>query len=178
MKLSMQIENKSSLSIITEAGVQQLREINPGDKVPLRATVSNSDDMSIPDGSEDPPQIYVRFRLVLILDYQERYDIMIPTMSDKWYRYDAEIENKFHNGVKEDDHYYYYKGTLDYLEREELFSEIEFSGDAITCDDGGKYGQIQVHVESIEANISTIIDRSLWKTAPQGWIAEMLNSWV
>ena len=86
MRLSMQIENKSALSIITEAGRERLREINPGDIIPLRASVRNSTDV-LGDRTEDnaePPPIYVRFKLVLILDYEERYDIMIPTMTYRW----------------------------------------------------------------------------------------------
>lgn len=178
MRLSMQIENKSTLSVITEAG-EQLREINPGDKIPLRASVRNSQDIrgDVIDEGTSPPHIYVRFRLVLILDYEERYDIMIPTMPKNWYKFDRETEDKFVGGVKEDDHYYYYIGSLAFMEPQDLFTQIEFDGNAITCDDGGKYGQIQVHVESIEANISTIMSRSVWPTAPQGWVSEMIALW-
>ena len=178
MRLSMQIENKSSLSIITEAGRERLREINPGDIIPLRASVRNSTDV-LGDRTEDnaePPPIYVRFRLVLILDYEERYDIMIPTMTNRWYRYNKNVEDNIMGGVKEDDHYYYYLGTLSYMQPEVLFSSIEFSGEAITCDDGGKYGQIQVHVESIEADIDNIVNRTMWPSAPQEWIIKMVSS--
>lgn len=178
MRLSMQIENKSTLSVITEAG-EQLREINPGDVIPLRATVRNATDIRgdlVEDGAT-PPAIYVRFKLVLILDYEERYDIMIPTMTDKWYKFDKATEDKFVGGIAEDDHYFYYLGSLAYMEPQVLFSEIEFDGNVITCEDGGKYGQIQVHVESIEANISTIMSRNLWPTAPQGWVSQMIALW-
>lgn len=178
MRLSMQIENKSALSIITEAGKEQLREINPGDIIPLRASVRNSTDV-LGDRTEEntlPPPIYVRFRLVLILDYEERYDIMIPTMTNRWYKYNKEVEDNREGGVKEDDHYYYYLGTLSYMQPEVLFSSIEFSGDAITCDDGGKYGQIQVHVESVEADIDNIVNRTMWPTAPQEWIIKMVSN--
>lgn len=180
MRLSMQIENKSSLSIITEAGLEQLREINPGDKIPLRATVRNSSDIAgdLTQEGDVPPAIFVRFKLVLILDYEERYDIMIPTMSDQWHKYNAEIENSIAGGVAYDDHYYYYKGTLSYMQPEELFNGVEFSGEAITCDDGGKYGQIQVKVESIEANINNILSHTLWPSAPQAWIAYMLANYA
>lgn len=178
MRLSMQIENKSALSVITEAGKEQLREINPGDIIPLRASVRNSTDV-LGDRTEEnalPPPIYVRFRLVLILDYQERYDIMIPTMTNRWYRYNKEVEDNLMGGVSQDDHYYYYLGTLSYMQPEVLFSSIEFSGDAITCDDGGKYGQIQVHVESVEADIDNIVNRTMWPTAPQEWIIKMVSN--
>ena len=177
MRLSMQIENKSALSIITEAGQEKLREINPGDKIPLRATVRNSQDISgeLTNEGTQPPSIFVRYRLVLILDYEERYDIMVPTVSDKWYRYNQEVEEGLYNGAVEDDHYFYYLGTLAFMEPQVLFSQIEFDGDAITCDDGGKYGQIQVHVESIEAEVGNLVSKTLWPTAPQGWISQMIE---
>lgn len=175
MRLSMQIENKSALSIITETGQEKLRQINPGDTIALRATVRNSKDIygDLADDNTAPPSIYVRFRLVLILDYQERYDIMIPTMSDRWHKYNHDVEVSLPNGVFEDDHYYYYIGSLSFMEPEELFSSIEFDGNAITYEDGGKYGQIQVTVEAIEAHISTLLSRTLWPTAPQEWVKKM-----
>ncbi len=178
MRLSMQIENKSALSIITETGQEQLREINPGDIIPLRASVKNASDIAGDRTDENalPPPIYVRFRLVLILDYEERYDIMIPTLTNRWYKYNKAVEDNLMGGVSYDDHYFYYLGTLQYMQPEVLFSSIEFSGDAITCDDGGKYGQIQVHVESIEADIDNIVNRTMWPTAPQEWIIKMVQN--
>ena len=178
MRLSMQIENKSALSIITETGQEQLREINPGDIIPLRASVKNSSDIAGDRTDENalPPPIYVRFKLVLILDYEERYDIMIPTLTNRWYKYNKSVEDNLPGGVTADDHYFYYLGTLQYMQPEVLFSSIEFSGDAITCDDGGKYGQIQVHVESIEADIDNIVSRAMWPSAPQEWIIKMVQN--
>lgn len=177
MRLSMQIENKSALSIITESGQEQLREINPGDIIPLRASVKNSSDIAGDRTDENtiPPPIFVRFKLVLILDYQERFDIMIPTMTNRWFKYNKEVEDNLMGGVSADDHYFYYLGSIQYMQPEVLFSSIEFSGDAITCDDGGKYGQIQVHVESIEADIDNIVSRTMWPTAPQEWIIKMVQ---
>lgn len=180
MRLSMQIENKSALSIITETGQEQLRKINPGDKIALRASVRNAFDIrgDVVSETEYAPAIYVRFKLVLILDYQERYDIMVPTMSDKWHKYNADVEQSIANGVFHDDHYFYYLGSLSFMEPAELFSQIEFDGDVITCDDGGKYGQIQVHVEAIEANIGNVVSRAVWQTAPQEWVNKMLDMWT
>ena len=178
MRLSMQIDNKSFLSVITETGREQLREINPGDKIGLRASVRNSHDIT---GDNEnlgtyPPSIYVRFKIVLILDYQERYDIISIDdfyKKNKWYRYDKLTEDSMHNGATEDDHYFYYLGSLKYQEGQEMFSGIEFLGEAITCEDGGKYGQIQVHVECIEADLENVINGAVWKTAPQGWVREL-----
>lgn len=175
VKLSMQIENKSAFSIITDTGREQLREIHPGDRLPVKAYMRNSEDYrgDAYTGDRTPPNIYVRFKLVLVLDYQERYDILIPTMSNKWYRYNEEDESKIIGGVTSDDKYYYYLGAVTFLQRVELFSELEFSGDAITCDDGGKYGQVQVFVESVEANINSITSDSIWPTAPKYWVTQM-----
>lgn len=180
MRVSMQIRNKSALSIITEAGKEQLRRIYPGDKVALGASVRNSFNIygdSAHEGTK-PPSIYVRFKLVLVLDYQERYDVMIPTMSNRWHKYNADVETTIPNGVFEDDHYYYYIGSLGYMESDDMFSQIEFDGNVLTCDDGGKYGQIQVHVEAIEANIGNVVTRSIWPTAPQEWVNIMVKQWT
>lgn len=173
MRLSVQIENKSTFSVITEVGQEQLREINPGDRVPLRASVRNSKDIrgdAVEEGTNITP-IYVRFKIVLVLDYEERYDIIVPTMSDRWCKYDPETEPL--NGVKVDDHYYYLLGSLRFMEAEELFSEILFDGNVITCDDGGKYGQVQVLVDCIPAQLDTVINRQFWQTAPQAWINKL-----
>lgn len=178
MRLSMQIENKSALSVITEAGQEQLRKINPNDTVALRASVRNSTDIygDLAEDNYNIPSIYVRFKLVLILDYEERYDILVPTMSDNWYKFDKDTELAL-GSDREDDHYYYYVGSLAFMQPAELFSAIRFDGPAITWEDGGKYGQIQVEVEAIEANISVITQRSLWESAPQGWVKKMMDLW-
>lgn len=176
MRLSMQIENKSALSIITETGQEQLRKINPGDTISLRASVRNSTDIygDLVEDNVNIPSIYIRFKLVLILDYKERYDILVLTMSDKWYKYDSAVDSG-----KDDDHFYYYIGSLSFMEPAELFSAITFDGDIITCDDGGKYGQIQVEVEAIEVNLSAILSESSpWgKTPPRGWVQKMSDLW-
>lgn len=173
IRVSMQIENKSSLSIVTESGQEELRKINPGDRIPLSAYIRNSADFAGDDvnSGNEGDAIYVRFKLVLILDYEERYDIMVPTMSDSWYRYNEEEESHYVGigGALHDDYYYYYIGALSYMEPEQLFSEILFDGNVITCEDGGKYGQIQVHVESTHARSELIISRAVWPTAPEVW---------
>lgn len=179
VRVSMQIENKAALTVITDTGQEVLRKINPGDRVPLSAYIRNSKN---PQGEvlgegDAPKPIYVRFKMVLILDYVERYDVMVPTMSDKWYKYNSEDEDKLigNGGVFHDDHYYYYVGVLGVMQPEQLFTEILFDGNVLTCEDGGKYGQIQVHVESIPADIESITSRSIWTTAPETWINKMRN---
>lgn len=172
MRLSMEIKNKSSLSVITQAG-QELREINPGDNINLHAVIRNSNDID-GDLSEEgvtPRPIFVRFQIKLILNYEERFDIIIPEVSDRWYRYDAETEENYVGGATHDDHYFYYLGFLTFKEPEDLFTSITFNGDVLTCDDGGKYGQIQIFVDSIEADINNA--RNLWPTAPQGWFSKV-----
>ena len=52
-----------------------------------------------------------------------------------------------------------------------ITTSITFNGDVLTCDDGGKYGQIQIFVDSIEADINNA--RNLWPTAPQGWFSKV-----
>lgn len=174
-RISMKIENKSALTIITDTGKEELREINPGDKIPLSAYIRNSNEYTGDGhgGGATPPNIYVRFKIVLILGFEERYDIIVPTMTELWYKYNAEDESNIIDGATEDDHYYYYLGSLSFLQKAELFSSIEFNGETITCDDGGKYGQIQVQVEAIEANINNITSEGVWPTAPKKWVMEM-----
>ena len=170
IRISMQIENKSVLSVLTSDGREQLREINPGDTVPLRASIRNANEFYGDENTDDgtPPPIFVRFRLVLVLDYEERYDILKPTMNKNiWYSYDYDDPRC--------DHYYYYAGTVYFQQSQELFSAITFDGETLVCEDGGKYGQIQVMVESIEANINSIMSEGIWQTAPTEWRNIMYN---
>ena len=178
IRVSMKIENKSALSIVTETGQEVLKEIHPGDKLPLKAYARNSEDYrgdALGNLDTTPPTTYVRFKLVLILGYEERNDILSPNIGEMWYRYNHEDEATITNGVQFDDGYYYYKGTLAFQQRVELFSELEFVGENITCDDGGKYGQIQVIVESVEATPDNIIKGVVWPTAPKYWVIDVTN---
>lgn len=174
IKVSMDIENKSVLSVVSEEGYEVLRPIWPGDKLPLKAYARNSNNYKgdAPVEGEEERPVYVRFKIRFILGYEDRYDILIPTMTDKWLRFDAETESMIVNGAKEDDYFYYYCGIVEPQKRIELFSEIEFDGNKITIDDAGKYGQIQVLVESIDASVDNL-KLGIWPTAPQRWILDM-----
>lgn len=174
IRVSLKIENKSSLSMVTETGEEVLRELNPGDIIQLRAYARNSDDYRgdvLSNNSSTPTSVYVRFKVVLILGYEERYDLLSPNVGSMWYRYNAEDEaDIMGGGVTEDDGYYYYNGVLGFNGRVELFTEIELVGKNFTCDDGGKYGQIQVIVEAVEAVQENLIDGRVWSTAPRHWV--------
>lgn len=179
IRVSMKIENKSALTLVTETGQEVLREINPGDKIPLRAYARNSNDYrgdSLNNIGSTPPNTYVRFKLVLVLGYEERYDILSPNVGEMWYRYNLEDEETITNGAQFDDGYYYYRGSLAFQQRVELFTELEFVGDNISCDDGGKYGQIQVIVESVEAVQENVATGKVWPTAPKYWVMDITRS--
>ena len=174
VNVSMEIENKSILSVISDEGIEELRPIWPGDKLPIRAYARNSNSI---EGDTNNTELagtnqYVRFKIRLILDYEDRYEIIKPTMTANWTRFDAELESNISNGVKEDDHYYYFCGTVAYQRKIELFSELEFDGNYINIEDAGKYGQIQVIVESIDADINNL-HNGIWPTAPKRWILDM-----
>lgn len=175
IRVSMEIENKSVLSVISNEGIEQLRPIYPGDRLPISAYARNANNYQ---GDVDTGDIigtnqYVRFKIRLILDYEDRYEIIVPTMSSNWYKYNEEHESNINNGIKEDDHYYYYCGSVPYQRRIELFSELEFDGNKIFIEDAGKYGQIQVLVESIDANTDNLLN-GIWPTAPKRWILDMV----
>lgn len=176
IRVSMKIENKSILSVVTETGQEVLREIAPGERVPLRAYARNSDDYrGDPTSStgQTSKNIYIRFKLVLILDYEERSEILAPNIGEMWYRYNHEDESLITNGVQFDDGYFYYRDVVYFQQRVELFSELKFDGNYIFCEDGGKYGQIQVIVESIEAVPENVINGTVWPTAPKHWVLEV-----
>ncbi len=180
IRLSMKIENKSALSMITETGDVVLRELYPGDVLPLRSSAHNSNEYRgdvLANNANIPPSVYIRYKIVLILDYKERTDAVAPIFSeewsDAWYRYNAEDEEKFTNGMQYDDGYYYYRGVVAFNGNVELFTELELVGESFDCDDGGKYGQIQVIVEAIEVRSDGEIGRERWPSAPRHWVMEM-----
>jgi flagellar basal body-associated protein FliL len=176
VRVSMQIENESSLKIVTDSGQERFRDISPGDTVPVSAYVRNSDNYAGDNSDEigESKNIYVRFKYKFILNYKEATEKIQPKISNKWYKFNPEDESIFGDkGIKEDDGYYYYLGTLSFMQRAELFSEIEFLGEQIFWEDGGHYGQIQVIVESMEANIDYIEGEQRWPTAPIYWVQAM-----
>lgn len=175
IQVSMEIENKSILSVISDEGIEELRPIWPGDKLPIRAYASNSNDIKgdTTTGYSGVNQ-YVRFKIRMILDYEDRYEIIVPTMTDNWTKFDADAESVINNGVTEDDHYYYFCGSVAQNRRVELFSELEFDGNKIFIEDAGKYGQIQVIVESIDASTDNLLN-GIWPTAPKRWILDIIS---
>ena len=169
IRVSMEIENKDLLTVIAESGREELRPINPGDRLQISAYARNSNNYRGDDltGTNTPPNIYVRFKIRLILNYVERYDVLIPKINSNWYVFDSEADGGEGNY---NDHYYYFCGSVPYLRKIELFSQLKVDGNSITCDDAdiGRYGQIQVLVDSIEANTDNLAN-GVWDTAPKTW---------
>lgn len=180
IRVSMKIENKSTLSMVTETGDVVLRELYPGDKLPLRSFARNSNDYRgdvLSGGTVTPTSVFIRYKIVLILGYEERIDVVAPIFSegweDAWYRYNAKDEEEIVNGAQYDDGFYYYRGVLPFNGRVELFNELQLVGESLDCDDGGKYGQIQVIVESIEAKADMVETGERWPSAPRHWVIEI-----
>ncbi len=175
IRVSMEIENKDLLTVIAESGREELRPINPGDRLQISAYARNSNNYRGDDltGTNTPPNIYVRFKIKFILNYQERYDVLIPKLSSNWYVYDP-IADGGENSVN--DHYYYFCGSVPYLRKIELFSELKVDGNSLTCEDAdiGRYGQIQVIVDSIEANTDNLAN-DIWGTAPKTWVLKTIR---
>lgn len=178
VRVSLQIENDASLRIVTESGKEKFKDIDPGDVVPVSAFVRNSDDYSGDNVQEigESSAIFVRFKVQFVLNYKVANEKIKIKVSDKWYRYNKDSELEFgQEGILEDDGYYYYLGSLSFMQRAELFSEIEFVGEEIFCEDGGHYGQIKVSVESIHASLDLIEGENAWPTAPRNWILMQRN---
>jgi len=175
LRASLQIDNKSTLTVISESGREQLREIEPGDILDIGATVQNANNFGgDPREEKNPPNVYVRFKIYFILNYADRFDVLKPKVNtDVWYRYNAEDESKHINGVKEDDNWYYFCGRLAFQQKAQLFSEVLVDGNSLTVDDGGHYGQIVVVVEVIEADENAIKSEGMWNTAPREWVSMM-----
>ena len=176
IRVSMEIENKSFLSVITEEGIEELRPIFPGDILPIRAYARNSNEM---DSNMNQSEViggdqFVRFKIRFILDYEDRYEIIVPTLTSNWTKFNAAEEAEIKDGVTEDDHFYYFCGRVAHDRKIELFSELEFDGNMITIDDAGKYGQIQVIVESIDASADNLLN-GIWPTAPKRWIVDTVS---
>ena len=172
IRLSMQVDNKDMTYVVLETGEVVLRPINPGDTLEISSFIRNAnliggDTVNI---ANPPPPIFIRFKVYLILDYEYRYDVLKLDMDNNmWYTYDEETDSG------ENDHYYYYKGFLGSQESTNLFSAIQFYGPNLSCDDGGKYGQIRIEVESMEADFEYIRSDSAWSTRPDGWFDYMQN---
>ena len=175
IRVSMQIDNKSSLTVISETGREQLKSIDPGDILEISAKVKNANNITGDvNDNKIPPNVYVRYKIYFILDYEERYDVLVPDVnSDFWYRYNAEDEAKQVDGVTYDDGWFYFCGTLSFQQEVKMFNKVLVDGNSLTCDDGGKYGQIQVDVEVIEADINAIKSEGVWSTAPRTWVMNM-----
>lgn len=171
-RLSMIVNNKDMTYVVLETGEVVLRPINPGDTLEISSTVRNSNDIGgdTINVAVPPPAIFVRFRVYLILDYEYRYDVLkLDYNEDLWYKHVEGVDRN------EDDHYYYYKGSLVSQESVDLFKSLTFYGPSLTVEDGGKYGQIQIEVESIEANFEYIRNDSAWNSRPDGWFDYMQN---
>ena len=152
----------------------KVKEVYPGDKFPVVVAVRNADKFS-GDESTEGANIYVRYKIAVVVDGQEYTNIILPVISEleaeNWHIYNPEEEKESYVW----DGYYYHYGSLKPQQSLTLFNEIQFSYENTTNYFGSKKAQIVVSVEAVEANISNIgeEENNAWNTAPRKWIDNM-----
>ncbi len=150
------------------------KQIYPGDKFAVVVAVRNSDNFS-GDENEEGANIYVRYKISLMLDGVEYTDVIVPVISDidaeNWHIYNPteEIESYKWDG------YYYHYGSLKPQQSLTLFNEIQFDYVKTTNNFGGKKAEIIVNIEAVQADVANLgVDESnAWNTAPRRWINNM-----
>lgn len=152
--------------------------ISPGDKFNLIVATKNSNNPNGDSSDEIWGNIYLRYKIVLVVDGVEHADfIEIEPEVNSWHRYNKEQENNFtFNGkpiVSKDDGYYYYKGILGKNQSVTLFDNIKFSGKNITEAVGGKNAELVITIEALDAIENSITNRIYWVDAPQAWVNYM-----
>lgn len=174
IKLSTQLSE--NIDPETGSGDQSItvKEVYPGDKFPVVVAVRNADKFS-GDESTDGTNIYIRYKISVVVDDQEYTKVILPVISElaaeNWHAYNPEEEKESYVW----DGYYYYYGSLKPQQSLTLFNEIQFSYENTTNIFGGKKAQIVVSVEAVEANINNIgeEENNPWNTAPRTWIDNM-----
>lgn len=148
--------------------------ISPGDSfdVVCKARNANNFGGDNVDATDQTP-IYIRFKIVLIVDGKEYYDMVTPNaVEGLWHTYDKDEEDA--NYVW--DNYYYYYGKLNYNASVELFNTLTFHFENIPNSFGGKEGQIVITIDAVEANKDIIgVEGGAWESAPKTWSTNMKN---
>lgn len=150
------------------------KKIYPGNKFPIVVGVRNSD-VYTGDATDEGENIYIRYKISLILGGVEYTNVVVPTIdnmeAENWHVYnpEEELENYTWDG------YYYYYGLLKPQQSLALFNEIGFSFENTTNEFGGKSAQIVISVEAIQADIANLgqDETNAWNTAPRRWITNM-----
>lgn len=148
--------------------------ISPGDKydVVCKARNANNFGGDSVDATDQTP-IYIRFKVVLIVDGKEYYNMVKPNpVEGFWHTYNKDEEASDYVW----DNYYYYYGKLNYNASIELFDTLTFDFENIPNEFGGKTGQIVITIDAVEANKDIIgVDGGAWESAPKTWSTNMKN---
>lgn len=150
------------------------KKIYPGNKFPVVVGVRNADSYT-GDPTDEGENIYIRYKISLIMGGVEYTDVVMPTIdnavAENWHIYNQEEELESYSW----DGFYYYYGFLKPQQSLNLFNEIAFSFEKTTNEFGGKSAQIVISVEAIQADIANLgtDESNAWNTAPRRWINNM-----
>ncbi len=148
--------------------------ISPGDKYDVVCKARNANNFGGDSTTaEDQTPIYIRFKVVLVVDGVEYNNMVIPNpVSSMWHIYNKDEESADYVW----DNYYYYYGKLNYNASVELFNTLTFDFENIPNEFGGKSGQIIITIEAVEANKEIIgVSGGAWESAPKRWSDNMKN---
>lgn len=183
IRVSVSMTNKDIFYETEVTGDLIPKSVSPGDKFNLNIIARNSNNILGDNDGEDWTDIYVRFKITLIIDGVSYDDfIYVEPNQDVWERYNKEIEDGYLNSetdptpvVKEDDGYYYCRLILEPNQQVTVIDWLRFSEVYITELVGGSDAVLQVDIEALEAIPNIIKNREIWVNAPQHWVLYMTD---
>ncbi len=184
IRVSVSMTNKEIFYDTEVNGELIPKDVSPGDRFNLNIVARNSNSIAGDTDIDDWLTIYVRFKIVLIVNGVEYNDyIYIEPDPEVWERYDANLEAGYLNStndptpvVKEDDGYYYCKLVLWPNDKVTVIDWLRFSETKITEVIGGNDAVLRVDIEALEAIPSIVKNREIWNNAPQHWVEYITNT--
>lgn len=183
IRVSVSMTNKDIFYDTEVTGELIPKSVSPGDTFKLNIIAKNSNSILGDTDEQDWTNIYVRFKIALIVDGVS-YDnfIHVEPNAEVWERYNKEIEDGYPTSeadpspvVKADDGYYYCRLILEPNQQVTVIDWLRFSEVYITELVGGNDAVLQVSIEALEAIPNIIKNREIWMNAPQHWILYMTD---
>ncbi len=183
IRISVSMTNKEIFYDTQVTGDLIPKSVSPGDKFNLNIVASNSNKIAGDDADDAWANIYVRFKISLIVNGIEYKDfVYVEPNPENWERYNKEVEDTYLISetdptavVKEDDGYYYCRLILEPNQQVTIIEWLRFSEVNITEMVGGNDAVLQVDIDVLEAIPSILKNREIWSKAPQHWVLYMTD---
>ncbi len=172
VRISVDMSNMNETFTSTSVSGEQIPlTVNPGDEFEVVIITKNSEKILGDDQTFDWANLYVRFKIELVIDDVVYSDLIEYAPDSNFWICASDDDDNIYDSF---DGYYYLAYALEPNQEVQLIDSLKFS-EEITREIGGSNAEILVTIDVVEASVSGVLNRDIWPTSPVEWVSIIVD---